>query len=114
MSLRLPLDDLPANPDGIDFRMDLAGDVFRLEFRLNAREDRYYMKVSDEDDAVIVSSVPVIPGRALIVQCIDTRRPAGDFFVVRKDSDDADSEPTSGTLGRGFDVVFVPWSEVLA
>lgn len=107
-SLRIPLDDLADNPGGITFTMDLVGATFRLELRYNDRDERYYLSVFDEDDAVIATSVKVLLDTPLLARVVDPRRPLGEFFAV----DVGGGEPTLDTLGDGVDLVFVPFTDV--
>ena len=111
MAIRIPLDDLAANPGGVSFTIDLAGDVFGLTIRYNDRDQRYYLTVADEDGSIIVDTVKVLRSIPLLDRVVDSRRPKGDILAVDVG---ASGEPTIATLGDGVDLVFVPWSESLA
>ncbi len=110
MPLKIPLDDL-VDAAGVDFTIELAGDVFRMVIRYNDRDQRYYLTVHDEDDAIIAASVKVVLGIPLLARVVDQRRPKGDIIAVDVG---ARAEPTLGTLGRGVDLVFVSFIESLA
>lgn len=113
MSTKLPIEELlePAGEGGVSFTIELAGDVFGVGLRYNDRDERYYVTLIDEDAAVIVDGVKVVLGVPLFARVTDPRRPKGDVFAVDVG---AKAEPTLGTLGNGVDLIFVPWSEVLA
>lgn len=105
----IPLDDLVANPAGIDFSIALAGDVFRMVIRYNEREGRYFMTLFDEDDVLLVSSVKVILDFPLLNRVTDPRRPKGEIFAVDKGA----GEPTLSTLGDGVELVFTPFTDLV-
>lgn len=107
MALRLPLDDKAGSP-GFSFSISLGGDVFRLSFRYNDRDARYYLDVFDEDGTVLATSRKLVIGTPLLDDLIDPSRPLGDLFCVDVG---AGAEPTLGTLGNGVDVVFVSYLE---
>lgn len=109
MATKIPLDELIAAA-GNSFTIELVGDVFRLDFRYNDRDQRYYLSIFDEDNSPIVLSVKVLLGFPLIARVTDPRRPKGDFIAVDVG---AAAEPTIGTLGAGVDLVFVSWAEAI-
>lgn len=108
-SSRIPLDDLVANPAGIDFSVALAGDVFRMVLRYNEREGRYFMTLFDENDTMLISSVKVVLDYPLLNRLTDVRRPKGELFAVDKGA----GEPTLSTLGDGVDLVFTPFADIV-
>jgi hypothetical protein len=107
MSVKIPITDI-VDQAGLRFSIELAGDVFTLDIRYNDRDQRYYLSVLDEDDAIIASSVKIVRDTLLLETVIDSRRPKGEFLAV---DTGARAEPTLGTLGNGVDLIFVPYTE---
>jgi hypothetical protein len=110
MSIKLPFSD-KSDSAGFSFSIPLDGDVFKLEFRYNDRDERYYLNVYDEDDALLAASVKVVKGHPLLKHVVDERRPWGDFSVIDVG---ANAEPTLGNLGNGIEIIFSTYAEVIA
>ena len=105
--IKLPLSD-KSQSAGFSFSIPLDGDIFKLEFRYNDRDERYYLSIYDEDDALIASSVKVIKGVPLLRHVVDDRRPWGDLLAIDVG---ANAEPTLGNLGNGIEIIFASYLE---
>lgn len=69
----------------------LDGRDYILTFRYNAREDRWYIDLADQDDVEIVSGLKLVCAHDLLLRIVDERRPPGRLMV----HDGAASDPAT-------------------
>lgn len=69
----------------------LSGADFILDVTFNDRDSAWYLSVSDVDDAPIVEGVKIVLGLPLLRNCVDVRRPLGDFIAIDTSSAGAEA-----------------------
>ena len=93
---------------GVDVRLALAGDVFRLRVTYNASDDSWWLSLFDEDDAPLRRSIRMVAGLPLLLDLVDPRRPKGELVIV--DSVSPSRDPIAGDLGTRHTLYFVPFA----
>lgn len=84
----------------------LDGVTWRLLFRWNARDEYWYLTVSNVDDEVIVASRRLVAGARLLRYVVQDERPAGELFVL--------DTPTRDDLGTDALLVYADAEEIAA
>lgn len=94
------------------FRIELDGKVYAFSFDYNDREGAWFMSISDDADAAIVTGVRVITGTPLLDFLVSqkTRLPPGLLYVV--DTENGGEDPGQNDLGLRHKLVYMPVSEI--
>jgi hypothetical protein len=77
--------EIPITPTDPSFiqEVTLDGTTYRLTFRWNDRESKWYLTLTDLDDVVIVASMALVSGASLLRHVVDyTIRPPGELILV--------------------------------
>ncbi len=107
MSVEIPVEtDLP------HFKQitSLDGTEFELEFRLNDREQRFYMDLRDGDGVDILVGVRLTVDWPPLRYLVDPRRPLGEILV--RDSEGLGRDPRLGDLGRRVKLFYLTAEEL--
>ena len=98
---------LAAGQNFFDQRVILAGIELVLSFSWNDRAGRWFLDVSDQTGAPILTSIKLAPPFPLLNRARDPRLPAGDLYVVG-------GIPALATLGQpgGASLLYAEWVEV--
>lgn len=75
-----------------DFQLDLEGATYLFTFRYNARADRWFMNISDENENVLIAGVPLITNYNLLAPYKNAKLPPGRFYMY----DETGAERTAG------------------
>jgi hypothetical protein len=87
---------------------------YLLAFSYNQRENTWWLLLSTVDGSPIYGSVKLVCNWPLFAQCVDTRTPPGQFFVISTTGDL--SPPTLADLvaaGR-CQLLYIPVADVAA
>lgn len=85
--------------------VELSGETFRLDFRFNTRDGRWFIDIFDDEDTEIRRGVKVLTNWTMLRAWTDGGRPPGDLQVFRSDTDDDLGEDELGELIELFYVV---------
>lgn len=99
--------EIPTTHTGPSWTQETAldGVTYRLTFRWNAREEYWYLTISDLDDVVLASGLKLVPGAALLRHLADfTKRPPGELIVL--------GTPMRDSLSAGDAVFYADADEV--
>jgi hypothetical protein len=93
----------------------LDGVPYILAYRYSQREDRWYLQLQTIDGAPIYGSVKLVPNWPLFAQCVDARRPPGQFLVISNTKSDL-SPPGLNELAPGArcQLCYVPIADIQA
>lgn len=92
-------------------RTVLDGREYLLLFRWNQREGRWYLTISDQDGAPIVSGVKIVVNFPLITnRIVDARRPPGEIFAT--DTTGADIDPGLDDLGSRVVLIYIDAADI--
>jgi hypothetical protein len=97
----LPLWDQTVTLDGTDFI---------LGFRLNVRENCYYLIIADVFGNVIIGGVKIVCNVLLLQNVVNPAAPAGDFLAQPTGSD---APPGYSELGGRVVLWYVPQADLL-
>lgn len=99
--LEIPVrNDLPA----YKFQIELEQTLFNMEFTFNAREDRWFMDLSDSTGEPIVRGVKLLTGWPILSRFQDDRMPLGELFML--DTAGEDKHATRDDLGDRVVMVY--------
>lgn len=85
--VKLPLrNDVPA----FSFQTDLDGTTYNFKFRYNTRMDRWIFDILTAENETILTGIPVLLGTLLTGRFRDERLPAGDFFAINLQDENAE------------------------
>lgn len=105
---------LPLSPSIPKYRVStvLAGRLYVLDLRWNARDVAWYLGVLAEDEKPIRRGIRVVLDVALGRECVDPLFPAG--LLVASDASNQDQEATLDDMGTRVRVLSYTPTEVLA
>jgi len=91
--------NIPVNKqtDAYSMSIELDGQVYDLTFHYNAREDRWYLRVS-RNNTIVVDGVKLVHGTDLLSQYRAYDVPAGILSIV--DSSGLFNDPSSSEFGN--------------
>ena len=72
----------------------LDGRAYIIRLLHNQREDKWYMRLADQDDVPIVEGIKVVAESDLLQRIVDTRRPPG--IIIAKDTTAPDVDISIG------------------
>lgn len=90
----------------------LDGTSYLLEFRYNAREQVYYMKISLTDGTLLAQGVKLVSNYPLLQGYNDDRMPLGEFVAVAAGPND--SPAALGEFGQRVTLVYYTEAEIQA
>lgn len=104
--------EIPVETDDPHFTQvtSLDGTEFRLEFRFNEREQRFYMDLRDGDGVDILVGVRLTVDWAPLRYLVDPRRPLGEIFIT--DSEGEGRDPRLGDLGDRVKLFYLTGEEL--
>jgi len=85
---------------------ELDGTTYRMTFRWSAREQTWYLDITDTSDSPIAMGLRLVEGALLLRYITDPRRPPGELFV--------EGTPTETNLGTDAFLVYADAAEVSA
>lgn len=99
--------EIPVETDSPHFTQTTAldGTDFRLEFRFNEREQRFYIDLRDSDGADILVGVKLVADWAPLRYLVDPRRPVGE--IITQDTEGLGRAPRLGDLGRRVKLIYL-------
>lgn len=68
--------------DDYDETVDLDGVKYVLAFQYNARNDSWYMSISDRSENLIVAGIRLVTAVSLLGRARDSRLPPGVIFMM--------------------------------
>jgi len=88
-----------------DYRVDLAGDTYRLKFTYNIREERYHLSIYS-DVGVLLATTPLVLNNDLIGRFRPSQPnlPAGTLYTIRESG--SNEEPEKEDYGVDFQLYF--------
>lgn len=98
---------VPITPTHSSFVQETAldGTTYQLLFRWNAREEVWYLTISDMDDVVLAAGLKLVSGAALLRHLTDfDTRPPGELFF--------DGVATRDNLGTEARLIYLDAAEV--
>ncbi len=101
MLINIPIDGGHPNHE---FSIELAGEVFLLQFQFNFRDQRWSMTVKMEDSTILVAGVVMLTNWPLLDRFKDVRLPKGTFWVI--DETGLNSEPSENSFGTTHFLAF--------
>lgn len=90
------------------YRVTLDGSVYTVEWSWNARSDRWWIRLSDDDGQIVY--LPAVEGFPLLRSVTGTRRPAGELVVI--DTLDEHREPGLRDFPTDFELLYIEASEI--
>ena len=99
--------DLPADTPLFSLRTSLDGSTYHLRFDYHQRQDRWFLTLSDADEASIRSGAKVVCGIPMFASCVDSRMPKG-FLIFYDLADPAAEAPGFSELGRRVKLYYSP------
>ena len=93
--LKIPIDSV--QPDH-KFQMELEGVIYTFRFKLNYRENRWTMDISDELGVLIVGGVAIVTNFPLLKQYKNRALPPGNMICL--DLSDSGAEPIGDVFGN--------------
>lgn len=93
--------------------VELNGEVFRLQFYWNAREEFWYMNILQSDDTRIVDGIKITPAYFLATQFEATpNMPSGDFLLADIESNPITGGVTFDNFGTRYILIFYTQEEL--
>lgn len=92
---KIPADSILSNKQ---FRTELDGTFYLLDFRFNSRATVWMMNISDENSVIILSGIPLLLGVSLLGRFQDSKLPPGPLFVENFSNENV--EATRDNLGE--------------
>ena len=97
--------EIPLSPDAQTFTITLAGVRLRLTVVWNEAAEYWTLTIADEDDVILLTSLPLVPGLDLLRQHYSVLDLPG-YLVVQVDGD-PHAIPTYENLGTLAHLFFV-------
>ncbi|MFX0205158.1 MAG: phage baseplate plug protein [Candidatus Hodarchaeota archaeon] len=94
-------------------QVSLSGDVFRLYFDWNSREQAWFMDIRDKDDNNILTNLKMVINYRILYQYqhLDGL-PAGDFVVLDREANPVTGGITYDNFGIRYPLVFFSNTEL--
>lgn len=97
------------------FDIELAGELFRLEFAWNAREESWYMNIQDQNENYILAGIKMVIKYKLLEQYrAYTNLPDGDFILWDLEQNSQNGGVTFENLGKRYQLLFFSQEEIEA
>lgn len=88
----IPVDSVLSNKQ---FRTELDGVSYFLDFRYNSRADVWMMNISDENNVIIKEGTPLLLGVDLLSQYQDSKLPPGPLFLMNLKDENVEADRDS-------------------